>query len=368
MTLTQSGLVSEQAEFEAALKDRRALVYDYLEHWPGVEQFKPDDIREGLYSYVRRRGKGLRPFLLLLSCAAVGGDEHQAVPAAAAVEIYHIWTMVHDDVIDRDDLRRGAPTVHAQYAERARSAYGLGEDAEHYGRTVAILAGDLQQSWSYALLGDLVNRGVSPAVVVELIRTMAASLTPALMEGELLDVQFALVPPDTLTEEQVLAMLGKKSAALVEYAAWCGARIGLGDRPDTHGFAERLGRFAYMCGTAFQIRDDLLGLTSDVESLGKPVGSDLREGKRTLVLYKALSMADEAQKRMLLAAVGNPHATQSQLEEATRIIVECGAAKAASDLASSLIGEALDQLTPLPDSPALRLLRAWAHFMLARQY
>src|SRR3954452_14637352 len=114
-----------QAAFLQALEERRRLVYDYLDDWPGATHFKPREIHDAIYSYIRRRGKALRPLVLLLSCAAVGGDEEQALPAAAAVEVFHTWTLVHDDIIDRDDTRRGRPTVHAEFAAHAARTYGL---------------------------------------------------------------------------------------------------------------------------------------------------------------------------------------------------------------------------------------------------
>src|SRR5438105_11222449 len=145
--------LEDQALFRAALEERRQQVYDYLDAWPGAAAFKPPEIHDAIYSYLLRRGKALRPLALLLSCGAVGGDESQALPAAAAIEVFHTWTLVHDDIIDRDDLRRGQPTVHEEYAMQARKVWSLpDQEAVHYGTSVAILAGDLQQSWAYALM------------------------------------------------------------------------------------------------------------------------------------------------------------------------------------------------------------------------
>src|SRR5688572_2139855 len=163
-------------------------------------------MREAILSYVTQRGKGLRPALLMLACGAVGGDEDQAVPAAASVEVFQIWTLVHDDVIDRDKTRRGHPTVHARFEDAAVKQMGLtADEAAHYGTSVAILAGDLQQSWSYALLCDLTNRGVPAPLVIELVARMATSLTPQLMEGEMLDVQFSLRTRDLGLQNDALS-------------------------------------------------------------------------------------------------------------------------------------------------------------------
>jgi geranylgeranyl diphosphate synthase type I len=342
------------AEFLAALELRRKQVYDYLDSWHGATAFQPSDIHDAIYSYLRRQGKALRPLVLLLSCGAVGGDEEQALPAAAAVEVFHTWTLVHDDIIDRDETRRGSPTVHADYRRRAEERFGLrGEEAAHYGRTVAILAGDSQQSWSYALLADLRERGVAAELVLELIKRMAMSLTPALLEGEMLDVQYALMPMASISEERVLEMLSKKTGALLEYAAWCGARIGLQSQQDAEQIARKLGTFASLCGTAFQLHDDALGLTADEAQLGKPVGSDLREGKHTLIVYRALARATPSQRDAILAALGDSGADARRVSEA---------------LANSLIARANLALSDLPDTPQRRLLASWANFLTARRY
>jgi geranylgeranyl diphosphate synthase, type I len=358
----------EHAEFMAALEERRSLVYSYLDAWPGAADFKPLEIDEAIYSYVRRRGKALRPLVLLLCCGAVGGDEAQALPAAAAVEVFHTWTLVHDDVIDRDDLRRGSPTVHAQFAEQARQRGLSGAEAEHYGRTVAILAGDSQQSWSYALLSSLRKRGVASDLVLELIERMATWLTPRLLEGEMLDVQYSLSPLDSVSEAQVVDMLTKKTGALLEYAAWSGARIGLAGFEDSGGIADRLGQFASLCGTAFQLHDDLLGLTADEQILGKPVGSDLREGKRTLIVHRALGVANEKGRQAILSVLGDSNASASRITGALEAIASTDAISYVSDLANSYISQAGKLLATLPETPQRGLLTSWASFLLARQH
>jgi geranylgeranyl diphosphate synthase type I len=357
------------AQFVEELRKRRDRVYDYIDNWPGAADFKPEDIHDGIFSYVRHRGKGLRPSLLMLSAGAVGGSEEQAIPAAAAVEIFHIWTLVHDDIIDRDDMRRGHPTVHAQYADQGGKQYGLNaHEAAHYGTAVAILSGDLQQSWSFALLCDLIERGVDPAIVLKLIQRMATTLTPRLLEGELLDVQFALSPPGDLTQDQILNMLAGKTAALLEYAAWAGATIGLGGQEDTEDYANNIGRFARLSGLAFQLQDDVLGLTADEAKLGKPVGSDLREGKRTLILHYALEGASDVERETLMSILGNREATERETAAVLDIIQKSGAIQKVEALADSLIKQSLNGLEILPESSEKQLLRSWSSFLLARSY
>lgn len=367
--LAKEVAATEAERFAGELKKRRDLVYAYLESWPGADEFRPNDIHEALFSYVRHRGKGLRPALLMLCAGAVGGNEMQALPAAAAVEIFQIWTLVHDDIIDRDDTRRGSPTVHSLYRSLGHEKYKLkAEEAAHYGVSVAVLAGDLQQSWAFALLCDLLECGVSAGLVTRLIRRMAASLTPKLLEGEMLDVQYSLSPDVSITEEDILRMLAGKTSALLEYAAWAGATIGLGNQATESTLPDSLGRFAGLCGTAFQLQDDLLGLTADEVVLGKPVASDIREGKRTLLVHYALESASEVERDQLLFALGNKEATVAQTRSAVDIIMRNGAAERVRKLADTYISQALDVLNLLPESDSKGLLRLWAAFLLARRH
>ncbi|MDQ5823322.1 MAG: polyprenyl synthetase family protein [Chloroflexota bacterium] len=354
--------------FDMVLRERRDRVYEYLDTWPGSAKFKPQDIHDALFTYLQRRGKALRPLLVLLCCGAVGGDEDQALPAAAAVEVFHTWTLVHDDIIDRDDTRRGRPTVHAMYRDHAMSEHGHDQpDAAHYGTSVAILAGDLQQAWTYGLLADLANRGVALPLVLELIDRMAGDLTPGLLEGEMLDVQYSLMPAEDLDEARILHMLTMKTGTLLEYAAWCGAKIGLGGASDPDDLANKLGRFASLCGTAFQLHDDLLGLTADEAQLGKPVGSDIREGKRTLIVYKALSRASQAERRVLLATLGKSDASPAEVEQVLAILHSTGACEEVAALARGFVNQALTLLESVPPNEYRELLRSWALFLLARE-
>lgn len=107
------------------LAARKQKVYDYLFASEYARGFAPAHLHDAAFSYLKMGGKSLRPAVLMLSCAAVGGDENSAIPAAAGIEVYHTWTLVHDDIIDRDERRRGAPTVHIEFAERGLREFNL---------------------------------------------------------------------------------------------------------------------------------------------------------------------------------------------------------------------------------------------------
>lgn len=358
--------------FERELAIRRDQVYALLHDPRYGTAFEPEHIRESVYHYLRQKGKALRPLMLLLSCGAAGGDEARALPAAAAVELFHTWTLVHDDIIDRDDLRRGRPTVHAAFARRAREELGQPDsEAAHYGVTTAILAGDQQQGWAYALLAELPARGVAPLVALDLIRDLALRVEPGLLAGEMLDVQYSLGGIEALTEAAVLDMLARKTALLYSYAARAGALIGLdaagqSGTPTGSALAEALEQFAALCGTAFQLQDDILGITGDEARTGKPVGSDLREGKKTLIIYHALTHGSPAQVARIHAVLGNPTADRDSVAAAVQALDDAGSLAYVRGIAERYIADAYAQLARLPDTPARKLLYLWARFLVAR--
>ncbi len=355
--------------FDNELTKRREMVYAYLESQDYRQRLTPPDIRDAVYSYIRMGGKTLRPAVLLLSCGAVGGDEKRALPAAAAVEVYHTWTLVHDDIIDRDTKRRGAPTVHEEWARKALRLGYDPVDANHYGLSIAILAGDIQHSWAISLLSELyTGMHVAAPLVVRLIQRLQTYVIRNLVDGETLDIQFSQSPIDTLSEEAILRMLWGKTGVLYEYAAQAGAMIGLETEDTNHPFIEALTQFATKCGIAFQLQDDILGIIGDESVLGKPVGSDLREGKRTTIVHYAFQSANKDQKGTMLSVLGNRSATLKQIEEATAVLRSLGGIDHTRDLARKLIEQGKSHLEVLPPSLHKGLLLSWANYMVEREF
>jgi geranylgeranyl diphosphate synthase, type I len=349
------------------VEQRKALVIDYLFRSDNNESFQPNHIYDAVYQYLRRGGKALRPAVLLFSCGAVGGEEHTALPAAAMVEVYHTWTLVHDDIIDRDDHRRGLPTVHAEFASRARTELNLtGADAAHYGTNVALLAGDLQQAWAMSLLLELSTRSrLDPYLVIQLGIDMTRWLQPCLVEGQTLDVQFAQKPISELTEDMILSMLSKKTGALYAFAGRTGAIIGL--QCTDHPYIDAIGEFCGLCGVAFQIWDDILGLVGDKQKVGKPFGSDIREGKRTLIALKAFAEADAKTRRVLQEILGNRNARRGDIERVIQIFQSLGAIAYAKQIATQYVQSAVKALDTLPNSEYKQLLYAWADYTINRE-
>ena len=358
-----------QADLLDAVAARKQLLLDYLLQERFAQRFRPDHLREAVYSYIRAGGKSLRPAVALLACGALGGDESKALPVAAAIEVFHTWTLVHDDVIDRDDRRRGLPTVHHEFADRAHHEFGWDKaDSAHYGASIALLTGDVQQAWAWSLLFEAhLRQGVRAELVVQLADDLASRITPLLVEGETLDVQFA-GSARQLDEAQVVDMLWKKTGALYEFAGRAGAAIALDEADAGHPAASAIARFCSLCGTAFQLQDDILGIVGDARQLGKPVGSDIREGKTTLLTLRALQRADAVQRATITRTLGNQSASADDIAELLRLFRDLGAIDYARDLARRYVDEALDSLHAVPASASRDLLAQWARYMIERDF
>lgn len=341
----------------AALEETAAAVHELIRQSPYRRAIEPPELAEACYSYLERGGKFLRAALLVWSCRLLGGPEQAAGQAAAAVEVFHAWTLVHDDIIDRDDRRRGGATVHAA-AEQQAAAVGLPPaEAAHYGMTVGILAGDLQHGWVVDLLASLPAGSPWP----ELLRRLQGDTLRRVLGGELLDVAHSYRPLAEISQEDMLQVIEWKTAELFAFCGWAGATLAAAEPAQR----QRLERFGRELGIAFQLRDDVLGLTGDPERLGKPVGGDLKEGKRTLPVVLAWRKGDEEQRAAITRALGQP-ADDDARQAATRTIIELGGVDEAQCLADEHLAAALAQLDELPDTPARGLLASLAHMLVER--
>ncbi len=281
-------------------------------------------------------GKRLRPQLCLLATAATGGSTTRAVPLAAACELVHTATLVHDDIVDESDSRRGRMAV--QF---------------YFGNSASVLMGDFLVIRSF----DMVSREPNRALWEILVQTISR-----MCEGEVLQI---CVKGDTSIGVDVYEKIIECKTALL--MATC-TRFGglLGDAgPQT---VEALHDFGYNIGMAFQIQDDILDFIGDEETLGKPVGGDLREGKVTLPVIWALRDAGEADRTELnhLYAKSGP-LSSGEIERATRIIRDAGGFDGARSHASGYVEAGKRSLQALPPSPARDALAALADQLVDRR-
>jgi geranylgeranyl diphosphate synthase type I len=260
-----------------------------------------------------RGGKRLRPAFGYWGYRGAGGvDRGEAVAALAALELVQASALIHDDVIDASDTRRGAPAMHRQFASRHRDG-GWGGDPEAFGQAGAILLGDLCLVWSDELLNGC---GLAPDVLSR-ARLDFDEMRTEVTVGQYLDV-LSQVTADTSVERASTVARYKSAKYTVERPLLFGAALA--------GAGESLRRtysaYGLPLGEAFQLRDDVLGVFGDPAQTGKPAGDDLREGKRTYLVATAFEAADPAQREALRAGLGNPGAEVDALRQ---IIVDTGA-------------------------------------------
>ena len=214
-------------------------------------------------------GKRLRPVLLLLTTEAFGGNIEDAIPAAMAVEVFHNFTLLHDDIMDNAAMRRGKPSVYAKW-----------------GGNVAILSGDAMLITAYKLLARLESPNFKH--VMHLFNNMALEVC----EGQQYDMDFETKAHVSL--EDYINMIERKTSALLSGSAMIGATLANASSDDV----KKIYRFATELGLAFQLQDDLLDSFGD-ESLGKKIGGDILEGKQTYLMIHAMSNATDSERDIL---------------------------------------------------------------------
>jgi len=304
----------------------------------------PERLAKAVRHYPEAGGKRLRPVLAMVVADAVSGQGERSLPFGCCLELIHNFTLVHDDVMDHDDFRRGHPTVH-----------------KVYGVPMAILAGDLLFAKVYDIVAKHAPRNMRPADIVRCFdKITEATLT--LCQGQALDMVFS--DAKDVSEDEYIAMVSAKTSALFKACAEVGAIAG--GAPEDQ--IEALGKFAWDAGIAFQIVDDILGLTADEDKLGKPVGSDVREGKKTLIVIHALTYAKKRQKETLLRTLGIEDADDDSITKAVEALSASGSIQYAKDVAKKYMDSAYVMLDKLPDSAAKNDLRILVDYFVNREY
>ena len=333
------------------------------------ESILPQYLKSAVLAYPNRGGKRLRPAITQWFCGLFSQRPEMALYPACAIEIFHTWTLVHDDIIDNDATRRGEDSAHTMLQKIAREKFGTEEmPAEHFGKSFAILAGDLQQAWVFSLLLSANNKSISSDITLSILERLTNRLYPRLLSGEAIDVEFEHRGLDDISEEEILTMLKWKTGELLKFAAETGVIIGLNTPNYRLDSVKIAGEFAMAAGLGFQLQDDILGVYADEEELGKPVGNDIRERKVTLLIKKALELSSEEQKEFLLNCLGNEKLTKDDLSRVRVIIRDCGALKAIEEMAKDCIKEAKEALFQLPENSYRDLLEELADFLILRRY
>jgi octaprenyl-diphosphate synthase len=281
-------------------------------------------------------GKRLRPSLLLLSAKLAGAAGPMALQLGAVVEMIHAATLVHDDVIDAAETRRGRPSTNIKW-----------------GNHTCVLAGD----WLYMQAFQMALRERNFPILELLI-----GLTQMMVEGELL--QLERIGRIDVTEADCMELVDRKTACLFSVCARLGGLAGGGDPPG----AERLGEYAWNLGMAFQLVDDVLDFTAREKTLGKPVGGDLREGKVTLPLVYALERASTEERRLVEAILRQRNYDEVPLARILSLLEKYGAIERVKERAQTFTDKARQIIGEFPDSAYQRALLAVTDLVTERDH
>lgn len=346
----------EQTAFVAAVAGK---LNDFLATRQSVMSAISQDIDPlmGSISNLVTGGKRLRALMCYWGWRGAGGDAAAAevITAGSALELFQAAALIHDDIIDRSDTRRGGPSVHRRFSQ-LHEAQGWALDSERFGHAAAILTGDLCLSFSEETFTDIGEAAASGSQARLIFNLMRAEV----MAGQYLDILEEVAGPmrdraGAVSRAQSIIRFKSAKYSTEHPLALGGALAGASDEL-LRGYSA----FALPLGEAFQLRDDVLGVFGDPVTTGKPAGDDLREGKRTVLVALALDQAAPEESRFLDARLGSPDLSDADVEEIRRIIVDCGALQATEVLIEEFGRAAFTELDllPLEDLPktALRKL------------
>jgi geranylgeranyl diphosphate synthase type I len=284
-------------------------------------------------------GKRIRPIMCLLACQAAGGDWRQALPAAAAIELLHNFSLIHDDVEDNSPTRRGRETVW-----------------KIWGIEQAINSGDAMFALAHLALVRLVERGVDAAVVVQALRRFDETCV-ALTKGQHADMDFET--RDQVSVDEYLAMITGKTAVLISLSAELGALIAGADAATIDHYAQ----FGRSLGLAFQVIDDILGIWGDEARTGKSAATDINTKKKTLPVLYGLAHSEA------LVQLYGQDVDEGFVATAVTLLNQSGARDYARDKAAAYSKNALAHLKAAETSgPAAAALQQLANMLLQRDY
>lgn len=318
--------------------ERATIIDEYLMKY--LEDGKPEKLIRAVRHYPEAGGKRLRPVLAMLVADAISGKEKESIPFGCCLEIIHNFTLIHDDVMDEDPMRRGRPAVHVLYDV-----------------PTAIIAGDAMFARGFEVLAEV---EVAPEKTRRLLSLVAKTVW-IIAEGQQMDIDFE--NSDSVTVDEYLEMIEKKTAILFACAAQGAAMIAEGSEEQEKDMFE----YARLLGLGFQIWDDVLGITADEKKLGKPVGSDIRNGKRTLVILHALENADEEDKRIIFSTLGRENATNEEVAGIIEALERTGSIEFAKNKAMDYARRAKKCLESLPDSESKELLKDLVDYSVKRE-
>jgi len=306
-----------------------------------IENEKPDNLIEASRQYPYAGGKRMRPAMVIVSAGAVGGNKEKAIPFAAAIEYIHNFTLIHDDLMDGDEMRRGMVTSHVKY-----------------GMPTAILAGDALFAKAFDIIAGL---DVSSDVMRKVLKVTSVAVWD-LARGQQMDVNNE--NGEEVSMEEYIETIRLKTSVLFAAGAAGGALIGGADDKTV----EAIHSYAMSLGVAFQMFDDVLGIIGDPKVTGKSAGNDIRKGKSTVMVTHALkNISDPNVLKEFRSILGDLKASEKKIQRAREILDSTGSIKYAISLAEDYVKEAMAKLDILPESKDKEFMLALAEFAMKRE-
>jgi geranylgeranyl pyrophosphate synthase len=327
------------SELNSILEKYAAMVNRQIEEYL-PRTGRPVTLHQPMWELLDRGGKRFRPALTLLFCKAVGGQERRALPAAAAVEILHNMTLIHDDIEDRSELRRGKPCIHIMF-----------------GQSAAINSGDAMLIKVFEAVADGPLDVSTKSKLIQRFAGRAFQIT----RGQALE--FELNNQRSFTDEDVIEVLRNKTSALIALACEVGV-IAAGGKKRQLSAATKFGEAT---GVGFQIVDDLLNVAGDVRKYGKEIGGDIREGKRTIMAARLIKSASAEDRERFMKMLGKSTISQEEIAQAIDLYKKHSCLDYAKGLADRYIEDGLGALKQLPKSSARDTIEALARFMVRRE-
>ena len=313
-----------------------------------------------IMDYTMAGGKRIRPAFLYFGYLAAGGnDEKKILETSMCVELLHSFLLIHDDIMDRDASRHGVPTLHERFKNIGKK-YKISNDSEHFGNSMAMMAGDI----TAAMACEVIFNSKFPAEIVVKALDKLQDLVFITAPGEMMDM--IMEYSGKATEEEILKMHeGKTARYTFEGPLHLGCLLAGGDEK----MLEHFSKYALPLGKAFQIQDDILGIFGDKEKIGKPVGSDIIEGKQTLLVIKTLELGNSEQKNIIKKYLGKKDLTSKEAELFKGAVKDSGALEYSQNLAEGLINESLTALREIDfrNKEAKVFLEVIAKYVLSRE-
>ncbi|MFW6383479.1 MAG: polyprenyl synthetase family protein [Nanoarchaeota archaeon] len=271
------------------------------------------EIIEDIKEFTLRGGKRVRAILVIFGYKAYGGKNiDEILKVAIAVELMQSFLLVHDDIIDRDEKRRGRTTLHKLYEKRYS---GITNNPEKLGNDLAIIAGDIASVMGQEIIQEA---SFDDSIKLKAIKIFNRAIIRTCV-GQALDV--ISTHKEDSSEEEIEAIHRLKTSTYTFQAPLMLGAVFSGAKDDK---IEALKKFASPLGKAFQIKDDIIGVFGDEEKIGKPIGSDIREGKKTLLISKAITHANKEEREFIKKILRKPINTQQEILSVKRIIEETG--------------------------------------------